>query len=274
MALDAIISSIEGLPEAIAAEYSLIEDADDPNKGKYILKVRPTGNIGIGNVGGLTTAVERYKTELEEKEAKLKAFGDLTPDAARDALAKVEEFAQLDPDEMAEARLAEYREQADRKIQEIEHKYTTQVTEANRKITTLDSELFDTAIHNAAVTAIQRNNPNNNVTLLLDQVKKHLRPKLTSDGRHGYVVIDELGNERLSDPIAGTPMTVDELVANMADKPEYAPAFAAKVEIGGSGTPLGSNDPHHHVDPSQLDWQQAPTSDKVAAISTLIAANK
>jgi hypothetical protein len=89
MALQTVVDSLEGMAEAVAAEYTAGDD------GKFYLGLEgaPRGFTANGDVAELNTKLEEFRTnnrqlnrELEAERDKAKAFEGIDPDEARKAL--------------------------------------------------------------------------------------------------------------------------------------------------------------------------------------------
>ena len=101
MALKAVIDSIDDLDEGQQSLYREITD-DGDLKGKFILDVEPAHGLNLENVDGLKSALGKERTAREKLERDVVKFKDIDPDKARDALAKLEELSEIDPEKEAD----------------------------------------------------------------------------------------------------------------------------------------------------------------------------
>lgn len=217
------------LPEALKTEY--VE-----RDGKYALNVDDSPML---------SALETERQARKDLEARLKGYGDLTPEQVK-ALTEGKTKAERDKDFAQgnfEKILAEEREKANK---------TSQLRDEGEKRlrASLESALIDVE----ATRAIVANG--GNPTLLLPIIKARAKLETVGD-REVAVVIGEKGGPLLK---AGAQksdeyMPISEFVATVL-KPDknYAGAFAANVGSGsGSPTPRPPGSPTHRIKGSIAD---------------------
>jgi hypothetical protein len=227
----------EGLPDEVKTHYAEAED------GTYGLGVTPVDGLELMNPANLKKALSSERSKASEAEKARKAveakWGDLEPDAARDALAKLEEMAGMDPEGKAKAEREAFEKnlsdkfEADRK--KFLDKHTAEREADAKERTVLEAQLENQLIAAAASKAIA--DAGGSVELLLPIVRQSTRMKKNDDGTFSVVVLDAEGTERLS-PVAGstTPMSISELVEEKKGDKKYARAYDGS---GASGSGAG-----------------------------------
>lgn len=244
MALNARVNDEEfgQLSEAEQAHY-----AKDTESGEYVLEVKPVGTFELADTGNLKTALQRERSRASELEKAKKRyeeqFGDLDPDQAREALKKVEEMDNWDPDQ----KLKEHKERFEQQVAEryeqerkkIEGKLNQTVEERDAQIQQLHKQLEQQLISSTATQAITEHK--GSVKLLLPLIRHQTRMVKDEDGNVQVVVVDEKGEPRISTRSSSTGnMTIEELVEEMKNDKEFARAFEGSGGSGSGGHEGGS----------------------------------
>ncbi|ODT09445.1 MAG: hypothetical protein ABS35_42970 [Kaistia sp. SCN 65-12] len=219
MALKALLASLDGIDDATKALY--VE-----KDGKFILDVETVEGFALEDVSGLKTALGKERTARENAERLTAAFKDIDPAKAKEALAKVEEWGNLDPSKEAD-KIANSKFEA-AKTQLLE-KHTGELTSRDERIGHLTKTVEGLLIDAAATSALAE--AKGSVELLLPHVRAHTRVKEV-DGKFQVEVIDKDGNAKIADS-KGTPMDIKGLVAEMRQSEAFGRAFEAS---GNSGT--------------------------------------
>lgn len=216
--LKAIVASLDDAPEAVRSFYTP-GTADAGTEGRFVLKVDPVDGFALENVTGLKGTLSKEMTARKALEKANKAFEGVDPEKAREALAKYEEFANLDPAKEAD-KIAQTKVDAI-KAQLIE-KHTGELTAREQRINTLLGAVDGLTRKQAATAALAE--AKGSVGLLLPHVLAHTRVKENDDGTFAVEVIDAAGNARIGDS-QGRLMDIKGLVAEMRASDEYARAF-------------------------------------------------
>jgi hypothetical protein len=242
------LTSLEGLHESVAKEY--VKGSD----GVYRLQVEKMNGWELANTAGLTSALEKER----ENGRKLKEYGDITPEAARTAVAKVVEFAKLDVDGKVKAGI-ELREA------ELLTKFNGEKKELETKITRYSQGLHRTLIEATADQAIleQGGNPH----LLRHVVISQMRVKEDGERFVTEVFDPATGNARVGKVEGNTVHNLDVagLVAELKKDTRYAPAFKAESK-GGSGATGGSVGDGKTVDASKLSSVEKMRAARAASV--------
>lgn len=221
MALKAILDSLDGLPDAVKAEY---KEAD----GKFVLDVTPVDGYALENTKGLKTALEKERSERRKASERLQLIGDHDPEVIREAISRLDELKTFDPDK----KVSEAIKTREAQIVELHKKELGKVSskaEAYRRH--LEKVLIDQAAERAILEA------KGNTKLLLPHVKSSIRVREDGD-RFFAEVVNENGDARIGDK-DGQPMTISQLVEELRSSPDFASAFSAG-DTRGSGS-SGSN---------------------------------
>jgi hypothetical protein len=233
-------TAFDALDDAAKGLYAKQED------GTHLLQVEAVNGFGLENTDGLRSALSAVRTEKATLASEIKdsatKFGDLDPEAARAAIAKVADMANWDP----EQRLAEARTQMEEQLTSafatdkaaLETKFTTELDAANSMTATVRDQL--TAEMITARGTLAATKEGGDPFFLLPHIERQTRMHAGDDGQYSVEVIDSLGNARISTKSgAVTPMTHSELIGEMKANPQFAPAFGVTPPSGG-GTPPGA----------------------------------
>jgi hypothetical protein len=260
MPLDAIVTDIEAVPEALRSEY--VE-----KDGKFFLQVTPVDGWDLQDINGLTTSLRAERNLKAQAEKALLPFKDLDPTTARSALAAL---AELDGMTAAEAKA--FKAEVERlqaidpkaKADEIaQSKVDAAKAEWERTFGTKQSE-WQTALE-AAKTAENTARAQLKVLLVDNQIKAELgkvrlveglQPAVEllisrqvqvteKDGVISTAVVDAAGNAR--DKLVGTslvPFTVSDLINELKVS---TPGFFQAEDKAGTGISPSSAPPRSSV---------------------------
>lgn len=246
------------LPEAEQSYYKEIE-------GKFVLQVQTVDGLELAEVTKMRKALQTERSDSEKAKQQLKVFEGIDPEAARDALLKVKEMDNWDPDK----KLEEGRKQLEAKFAEdkakLEKSFTGKLEVANKNNEVISFQLQETMINSAATMAIAE--AKGSVELLLPIVKSKTRMRQLEDGRFVAEVLDEDGTARLS-PTAGSTaqMTISELVGELRSDEKFARAFdsSGASGSGAEGSELTSSSGHKISASDALDTQKYQTAKEAA----------
>ena len=218
--LKAMIDNVDGLDESIVGFYT------QTDSGSFVLNVEGSGGFELENTTNLKTALGKERANAADASRRLKAFEDIDPEAARDALSKVDEIANFDPDKKVE--------------EAMKHRETQLLKQHEKALTGLQdengallSQLEKNLITAAATKAISSNQ--GSVDLLLPHVSKQTRMRRTDSGTFIAEVVDTEGNPRIGDT-NGNPMTIPQLVEEMRASDSFARAFDGSGATGSGAT--------------------------------------
>lgn len=255
MALDAIVTDISTIPEALQSEY--VE-----KDGKFFLQVKPVDGWDLQDIGGLTNSLKAERTLKNQLEKQLAPFKDLDAATARTALAQIAEFEGLTPAEAKalKTEIEGLRKEPKGKTQEqVDGAVTAAKAEWEKALgthkgewqTQLDSEK---AIANALRGQLKALLVDNDIKTELSKVKlvDGLAPAaemlisksvqaVEKDGKLERVVVDAAGEPRFK--LEGTslvPMTVADLVTEMKTT---MPGLFAPDAPSGTGMPVSNGGP-------------------------------
>lgn len=220
------------LPEPIQKEYVKSEDGTS-----YRLDVTPENGWALEDVGGLKNALASERTAHGNLKNQFKEYEGLDPKVAREALSKVKEIADFDPDKKLAAAKAEFEKQVETKynssLEQERKKFDEERATLQKNIQGLTTELDKAMIEESAIRALA--DAKGSVELLLPHVVKHAK-RVVENGRSQVVILDDKGNVRVS-PTPGNHgnMSLKELVEEMKSKDKYAPAFEAEASGSGAG---------------------------------------
>lgn len=218
-----------------------LEDIAEPLRGyyverdgKHVLNVKPVGGWALEDVSGLKSAHASEKEERRKLAERVKAFGEVDPKTALEAIEWRKKFGDLDPakeaDKLAAAKFDEIRGQ-------LIEKHTIERKTIETERDALASEVGRLLIDNEATREIaDQGGLEGAAELLLPHVKARVRVRRDGD-KFIREVLDEKGNPRIADA-QGNPFTVKHLVAEMRESPTFGLAFKGS---GASGSGAGGS---------------------------------
>ncbi len=235
MALPTLIDSLEAVAEPFRSEYKATAD------GKFLLDTVPhESGWALENVTALKVTVGKERNRANDAEKKVKAyasFDGLDPEQVKTSLTRLTELEALDPakeaDKIAETK---YKNRLDDLVKQHKTKEETLTSALQQRDTKLQKLIVDSEITNV----LAKHAPNS-VELLSPHVSKFVRVREVN-GDFVREVVDAEGNPRIGDA-HGTPMSVEQLVLEMRDKPAFSLAFPSSGTTGSGTQPNGSNKP-------------------------------
>lgn len=229
--LKAVIDSLDQADEA-DRDYYVEKD------GKFFANIQPVGGVKLEDVSGLLSALGKEKESARDALAKLSEFGDLNPKEAREALFKMKDAANWKP-------AAKVQEQIDAATAELKKAAGTKEAELQATIDSLSGQLDEVLIDSEVKTLMSlkevdgKPNPfHGHAHLILPEVHRMTETRQNADGKRETVVKDAAGNARYTDG-QGSLFKLSGLLGELKDDPKFAPAFAG-VNAGGGGMPPNS----------------------------------
>lgn len=246
MTLQAILDSIDELPDAIKGEY---KPGTGEHEGKFILDVAGSGGLSLGNTEKLHNALESERGISKSLKKKLEQFAidgtEISPEDAIAALNKMKNFNPEDKEQIKKAIEDQVKGGYEEKQKELLNKYDTDIAKFQTDNEKLRKQLHDQLVTSKAMEELNKLAPES-VNLLLPHVERQVKVVDTDDGKLAVQVINAEGGTRLSPESANNnPMTLSELVGEMSKSPDFASAFKGSGQSGsGSGGSGGtkSND--------------------------------
>ena len=235
MGLKAVIKSLEDVEEAVRGLYVKGQD------GRFFLDVDAVEGVALENVDGLRNTVKATRDERDALAIKTKAFDGIDPDKARDALKKVGEMDDWNPEkknaEYIKRREIQMTEQFDGQRKQLKAEFDTQLSESETKSKQLFAQLSESMIVQESLKLLPAitDAPH----LMLSHIKERTRLVPADNGTHSVEVINPVtGDMRYSTkPGASmTPMGLDELVGEIAVDPMFELIVKTQGASGGSGS--------------------------------------
>jgi len=202
----------------------------------FVLDVTAAEGLELTNAGTLRTELVGERQKVADATKKLETFkGIEDPAAALEALGKVGELADWDPEKKLEEAKKAYEQQLDAKYEsqakQLGDKHTAEVSAFGERVTSLTSQLSTTLIDAAATAAIVEQK--GSVELLKPVVKSMVRGKVTDHGKFIVEVIGDDGLARLTTKPGSTePMAISELVTELRGTDAFARAFDGSGATG------------------------------------------
>lgn len=230
MALKARLESAEAekLSEEIAREYAKQED------GTFVLQVDAVGGLELADTGGLKKALGVERAAGKAAQQKLLKFADLDPEAAAEALAKVAEMADWNP----EKEVAEKVKAREAQLIKRHEDEKSRLLKAQEDIEAqLEKHLITTVLMKSITDA------GGIPKMLVPYLRGRVRMRKDA-GNFFAEVIGEDGTPSIGDS-AGNPTTMDQLVEETKADSDWAGAFKGTGSSGsGAGeTPTGGTAP-------------------------------
>jgi hypothetical protein len=224
MSLKAIVENLDGLSAEIVKEYKKGDD------GKYRLDVIAVDGLELAEVSKLQSALSKERENARAALERVRAFEDIDPVKARDALQKVGEMANWTPEQKV-------KEQIDAVRTQLLDAHGKEKTKLDERLTRLNEQLESAMITSVATQAIAEQK--GSIKLLMPHVERQTRLR-EIDGKFVVEVIGADGNPRLVGS-QGTAMTISELVAEMKTQNDFASAFEGTNASGSGATGGGAN---------------------------------
>lgn len=225
MPLKAWIGKLEEVEEADRKHYRAMENGEG-----FVAAVDPIGGWALENVASLRKTLATERRRKTEAEGKLAAFKDRKPEDFDVLSVELESLRKANPNEKAAAEI-------ERVKKELSEKGARELTAKDAKIGELSRLIERQMVDTEATGAISRFK--GDVALLLPHVRAGLRAVPKDDGRWRTQVVDESGNERISNKANSTDaMSVAEFVESLKER--FPGAFESPQKPGlGVGTPGG-----------------------------------
>ena len=211
--------------------------------GVLTLDVGSVDGLELGNPTVLKSTLQKERVSREAMEKNLKLFEGLDPEVARDAMTKIKEMDDWDPDEKLKQHKQQFETALIKKLEkesgQLAKKLNEQIATQGTDIETLTLQLGKSLIDSAAVAAISE--AKGSVQLLLPVIRSLVR-MVKKDGN---VVVEVVGSDSLArlstKPNNTDPMTITELVEELKKSPDYARAFDGSG-ASGSGASGGATE--------------------------------
>lgn len=224
MALKAIVQSLDDVPEVMREHYK------DRTEGGYVLQVEAVSGFSLEDVSGLKDTLSSTREKLRKNREKLEAYGDLSPESAKDSAQKVIDMANWTPEEKVQ-------QQIKAREQQLMERHSKEIRDRDTKLDNLKTSLEKNLITTAASAAITRHK--GVPELLLPVVQRSVRMVEHNGEFIAQVIDDRTGDPMISRKSGSTdPMSIDEFVEGLKSTPEFGRAFEG-VGATGSGA-IGS----------------------------------
>lgn len=239
MALKAILTADEhkALPPHFQPEYRL-----DEKSGEYRLDVAPVKGWTLDDVSGLKATLSDIKEKAREAKEKLNAYGDLNPEQAREALARLAALGD-------NADAAKLKAHIDGMTAQIESKYKGEVEKREKALASLNAQLARQLVEGEAarlLSGVTDPKLKGSFPLLIGAIKDGVKVERvqTADGEGLAVrVVDPKTGAPLLSQKQGNngPMELEEYIRLLRERPEFAPAFPGSGASGAGSTGGGAS---------------------------------
>lgn len=198
------------LPSDVQSEYSQEGDG-------FVLQVEGVNGYALDNVAEIKSALDNERGLTKEMKQKLKGMEGLDPDAARAALAKVEEMKDWKPDDKVAEIIAQ-------KTNALTEKFDTDLKTERERSEGLYGQLTTALVDGTGSAAIAKKG--GNVAVLLPHLKAATK-LVENEGKFEVRFVDAKGNELLTKkPNSTDYMGADEYVEKIMMKDEnFMPNF-------------------------------------------------
>lgn len=215
---------------------------------QFVLDVEEVDGFALKDVAKQQKALNEERTQREAAEKKLKAFGDLDPQKAREALDRV---ATLKDSPDVEAQISA-------RVQTVRTKLESDIRERDEKLAAQQKSLESLLIEGQLASALtgQDGKPIGSAKLLMPFVAPHLKIEQGADGKPRVVVIDEKGGPRMTKKSGSADnMSLEEFVLSLKTDKDLAGAFYGTGHKGDAGpTPtLKDTEPGKPALPTEAD---------------------
>ncbi|MEK9721884.1 MAG: hypothetical protein VW405_00185 [Rhodospirillaceae bacterium] len=199
MALKARIDAdtFAGLDEGTQGHYA-------KNGTGYVLSVESVDGWALEDVAGLRDALAAERKAAKTATSALKAFDGLDADAARAAIARIEELGDGEPDDKSKAQIEAIRKQ-------LTDKYEADLGAREETIGSLNADIERLVIDSAAVSALAKHKAD--ADLLLPHVKAAVKVERDDSGKPvARVYRDGVELISMESGAKGRPMDLEEFV--------------------------------------------------------------
>ena len=243
MALKPFYENSEAVPAELAEHYVEAED------GKYSLAVEQVDGYSLENVAGLKSTLGKLKERSQQAENALRPYAELGKDAQTLAsdLSDLESLREAQGNESEQVTALKNSMEA-LKVQS-KAELEKQIAPYAEKLDARTNQLKELTIANELRKAIVEagGNPHLLVPALISSVKA----EESDDGRINPVVVDTEGTPRVVGADLA-PMSFNDLVDEIKQRPEYQPAFEASgASGGGTNAKVNSNNARGQLTPDQ-----------------------
>lgn len=228
---------VNALPAHLKPEYKLDEKAK-----VYRLDVEPVGGWALEDVAGLKTVLSDRTERHKEAAAKVAAYGDLTPEQAREAVEKLKALGDMGDKAKLDKIVADMTGQ-------VEKKYQSEIEKRDKALSTLSQQLERQIVDGELARLISGSGDPRlkgaSFPLLIGAIRSQVKVEKvqTADGE-GLAA-------RVMDPKTGAPllsrkqgdngpMGLEEYLLMLREDPKYAPAFPGSGSTG-SGSAGAAN---------------------------------
>jgi hypothetical protein len=232
MALKALLDSLNGLPESLAAHYTKRDD------GKYILTVEEVDGYAFENITGLKRALSMARENETAAKRALEGYKGIDDvEAAKEALAKLRAGDLKSPAEL------------DAYKKSLESKFQKDLSAAAERAQAYEAQLKDLRFGTMARDAIIK--AKGRASLLLPIVERRVKWEADSNGQLQLRVVGEDGKTLVSNkPGSADPMGLEEYVHSLRSNADFAAAFEPTAPAGsgsnhaaGGTVRMGDNQP-------------------------------
>lgn len=213
--------------------------------GNFFLDVGPAEGLELADTTGLRSALqsERQNNAALKKENQtiLTTYAGIDdPEKALEAIGKMDEIANWNPDEKTAQMKQEFEAQVtdkhNKELDTVKVKLTGELTVVQKKLDARSAQLRDSLVRTKASALLAEKEIEGNPNLLLPYIEKHIRMKELDDDTFETEVVDDNGTPLISTaPGSTAPMTMREFVMDLKSKPEFGGAFKGTGAAGSGG---------------------------------------
>lgn len=256
MALKAMRENLDGLDEKESQHYV---EKDD----KFYLAVTKVDGLGLENISGLKSTVEKLRasekslqTELKTTEDALKSaqtvhkeytakYDGIDAEQARSALGKIAEIQDWDGEtkvkEAVQLAVTQVEQKAQTKLSEVVKQNTLKVEGLQNDLADSQSQLQEAIVTTKIIEAISKEN--GNVEVLMPHVRNQVAMVKDTHGKWRPEVQKADGTPRIGDS-AGNDMTIGQLIQEMKSQDIFAGCFSG-TNSSGTGKQTDSENTSH-----------------------------
>jgi len=227
------------LNEGMQELYSGMEGSEN-----YILKVTGVSGFELADVNGLKSALQKERTNRDDLEKKFKDLSNKTEgiedfDAAKEALAKVQELADYDPEQKLKEAKEQFQKTLESKLsQEWEGKtgkLQQEIEGLNSKLQSREAQLGKTLIDTKASILLSKPDIKGNPNILLPKIREHVVVQENASGEYDVTVLDENRQPKITTKVGSMDnMNLEEFVRELKNDVDFASAFEGN-QASGSG---------------------------------------
>lgn len=223
-----------------------LDDVEEPFRplyaekdGKFVLAVE-----GYEDVAPIKKALESARKAERERQQELSKYKQLekTPEEIQAAFERMTELEKLTDEKGKAIDIEQFKQQWLEKNQGLLTKAQKEAVEAKERLAKLENEREQDRLNGVIERAIDAvKGKRNALRPIVRQFVKIER----ENGQSKFIVIDENGNDRynIGGPNDGKPMTIPELLADLAQSEDYAGNFEGSGNSGGGAKPGAGGKP-------------------------------